>query len=168
MQTKSWLIIAGVIIVLAFGYLAYSSMGRDVAPAVEENSDTLTDEANESVGAETGESTPAASETSPVTITYDGSRFSPANVTVPVGTTVTWTNQSGGRMWVGSDDHPTHTRYDGTSTGEHCANGAPTGPEVFDQCSATASFSFTFTKPGTWAYHNHANSSARGSVTVTP
>jgi plastocyanin len=102
-----------------------------------------------------------------MTVTYGPNGFSPANITVPTGTTVTWVNSTSGRMWVGVDEHPTHTNYDGTSTAEHCANGTATSASVFDQCSAGARYSFTFTKAGAFDYHNHANSSHGGTVTVT-
>lgn len=101
-----------------------------------------------------------------VTVTYTDSGFSPATVTVAPGTTVTFVNQSGSRMWVSSDIHPLHASYDGTSIGQHCANGSPTSSNVFDQCRADGSFSFTFTKTGTWKYHNHANPSRKGTVEV--
>ena len=165
MNIRTFLIIVAVAVLLIIGYFAYSSGGEDVAPAEIETATTT----------ETGVLTPGNLAPSAdgntggtaVTISYDGNAFSPANVSVPVGTTVTWTNTSSGRMWIGSDDHPTHTHYDGTSTAQHCANGAPTSASVFDQCSAGARYSFTFTKAGTWAYHNHANARAGGTVVVT-
>lgn len=102
-----------------------------------------------------------------MTVAYTSQGFSPKDITVPIGTTVTFANQTSDRMWVGSAMHPTHEVYDGTMTSEHCAAGY-TGPAPFDQCTASASYSFTFTKAGTWRYHNHADASDFGSVTVTP
>jgi plastocyanin len=92
------------------------------------------------------------------------SGFSPKSVTIKKGGTVTWSNESAGQMWVGSASHPTHTAYDGTALSEHCAAGADEVP--FDQCKNGMSYSFTFTKVGTWNYHNHSNSSQFGSVVV--
>jgi plastocyanin len=99
-----------------------------------------------------------------VTVTYSDTGFSPKTLTVKKGTTVTFVDQNAGGMWVGSDEHPSHTGYDGTSKNDHCVDGASTS---FDQCGATTSYSFTFNKVGTWPYHNHTNASDRGVVIVT-
>src|SRR5690349_717233 len=48
-------------------------------------------------------------------VTFTDSGFSPASITVQTGETVRFLNQSSRGMWVGSDEHPTHTEYDGTS-----------------------------------------------------
>lgn len=101
------------------------------------------------------------------TIAYTSSGFSPASVTVPLGATVSFVNQTADRMWVASAMHPGHEAYDGTALEEHCAAGYA-GAAPFDQCAASASYSFTFTKAGTWPFHNHANAAHFGSVTVTP
>lgn len=95
-------------------------------------------------------------------VSYSGSAFSPKDVTVKKGGTVTWTS-SNSTMWVASASHPTHTVYAGTTRTEHCPGGAST---AFDQCAGGQSYSFTFDKVGTWNYHDHMNASAFGSVTV--
>ena len=154
-----WIVII-VIILLALGFFAYSMTSEDNGPTGTATTSDATPGIVDTV------LPPTATSTTPITITYDGDSFSPDNVTVPVGTTVTWTNDSSDRMWIGSNEHPTHTRYDGTAASEHCANGTATSPSVFDQCGAGTEYTFTFTKAGTWGYHNHANSSAGGTVTV--
>lgn len=101
-------------------------------------------------------------------VTYTDQGFSPASLSVAEGTTVSFINQSSGQMWVASGVHPAHTLYDGTDRATHCAAGY-TGPTPFDECQAVGSgstYTFTFTKAGTWKYHNHMNPSAFGSVTV--
>lgn len=102
----------------------------------------------------------------PVTVSYSANGFSPKSVTVKVGQTVTWTNSSGGPMWVATDVHPSHTDYDGSSRTTHCTSGY-TGPTPFDECAPGNSYSFTFTKVGTWPYHNHAGAEDQGQVIVT-
>lgn len=97
------------------------------------------------------------------TITYNGSTFSPQEVTIKKGGTVTWKNTSGGNMWVASAQHPTHTVYSGTSRTEHCPD---TSGTAFDQCVGGGDYSFTFTKTGTWGYHDHLNASLFGKVNV--
>ena len=99
------------------------------------------------------------------TVTYNGTSFFPSVVTVKKGGTVTFNNQSSGGMWVGSSQHPTHADYDSTTASEHCAVGY-TGVKPFDQCASGTSFSFTFTKTGSFKYHNHVNTSTYGTITV--
>jgi plastocyanin len=70
-------------------------------------------------------------------------------------------------MWVGSNNHPTHTKYDGSSTREHCENGEPVNKSVFDQCSSGEMYSFTFEKTGEFGYHNHLGAQDSGTVEVS-
>lgn len=93
----------------------------------------------------------------------DGNGFTPDNISVKIGDTVKFINKSSGKMWVGSDVHPTHTDYDGTSLRDHCATGAT---PAFDQCASGAEYSFTFTKTGSFNYHNHARATMKGVVVV--
>lgn len=87
-------------------------------------------------------------------VDYDGSAFSPASLTVKVGTTVKFVNKSADPMSVASNPHPTHTDYPG-----------------FDQYKSTFKgqneYDFTFDKVGTWGYHNHLSPSQGGTVVVT-
>jgi plastocyanin len=92
-----------------------------------------------------GTAAPAAG---PGAITIKSFAFSPQEMTVKQGTTVTWTNQDGVAHTIVSDA------------------GAPeaisSGP-----VSQGGSFSFTFTKPGTYPYHCSIHPSMTGSVIVT-
>lgn len=103
-------------------------------------------------------------ETGGALVRYTEEGFVPATITVPLGTTVMFVNESSREMWVGVDEHPTHTGYDGTSRSEHCGEGEST---AFDQCRRGDSYSFTFTKAGTFDYHDHVNAMFRGTVVVT-
>lgn len=97
-----------------------------------------------------------------VTVTYTTSGFKPSTVEVTEGQTVTFINQSDRKMWVGSDDHPTHTKYPVKSAGD-CLGSS------FDSCRGLAvgeSFTFTFTEAGSWGYHNHSQAGHRGTVVV--
>lgn len=100
------------------------------------------------------------------TVVYSAGGFSPKSISVAVGTTVTFVNQGGDEMWIASDPHPTHQGYDGTTKNQHCAAGY-TGSIPLDQCSAGVSYNFTFTKVGTWGYHNHGSAGDKGTVIVT-
>lgn len=102
-----------------------------------------------------------------VTVTYTDQGYSPASVTIPAGTTVTFVNQSSKNMWVASAMHPTHAVYSGTNLDQHCPD---TTNSAFDQCAGSAagtSFSFTFNKEGTWKYHDHIDSKKYGTIIVT-
>ncbi|MBY6293902.1 hypothetical protein GLU60_00735 [Nanohaloarchaea archaeon H01] len=100
------------------------------------------------------------------TIYFTGSGFQPADLTVQQGETVTWINNASRSMWVGSDQHPVHSEYSGSSLREHCQSGDQTSA-AFDQCSTGDRFSFTFEKTGEWGYHNHQPFVAGGTITVT-
>lgn len=79
-----------------------------------------------------------------------GNRFEPSQVTIPVGTTVTW-------RWVGGF-------HDVTSAGDpaFAGSGAPV--------SAPSTFSHTFTSPGTYLYfcsvHGSPSGGMRGTIVV--
>jgi amicyanin len=98
--------------------------------------------------------TPTATATSSgptmaVSITTSGTfAFSPASITIKVGTTVTWTNNTSAPHTVTSDDGTTFDS--GLNT--------PIQPG--------ATFSFTFTKAGTFAYHCQIHPFMKATVIV--
>lgn len=117
---------------------------------------------------ESGSGTPVQSgQSGPTTVmvTYDGSSFSPSTVTIHQGDTVMWMDNGNQPMEVASDPHPVHNGYDGTTRQTHCAAGY-SGPAPFDECAPGTQFSFTFTKTGSWGYHNHLDQSQGGTVVV--
>lgn len=78
--------------------------------------------------------------------------FYPENISVNQGDTITFTTTRNGPFWPASNLHPSHTLY----------------PE-FDPAepiSPTASWSFTFTRPGSWNYHDHLAPLYRGTIEV--
>lgn len=91
------------------------------------------------------------SEKSQNSVTLTSAGFSPANLTIKKGQTVTWVNKSGQTATVNSAPHPAHTAYPPLNLGSFIDGG---------------SLSLTFDKPGTYGYHNHLNSSERGTITV--
>src|SRR3989344_5462020 len=99
-------------------------------------------------------------------IIYTDSGYSPSELTIKIGDTVTWKNESSSGMWTASAMHPTHTLYSGTSLEEHCKNNQS---DSFDECSSIKSgesWSFTFEKQGTWPYHNHVQTGHFGKIIV--
>lgn len=86
-------------------------------------------------------------------VTYTDTGFSPATISVPVGTTVTFVNESSQGMWVASAVHPTHKVLPG-----------------FDQLKSvtkSGTYEYIFAREGTWNYHNHVVPAYSGTVVVT-
>lgn len=99
-------------------------------------------------------------------IIYTNSGYSPKTLTIKLGDTVTWKNESSHGMWTSSAIHPTHIIYSGTSLDEHCPD---TQNNSFDECQSDksgTSWSFTFDKKGIWKYHNHVLASDFGTIIV--
>ena len=88
------------------------------------------------------------------TIQYTKNGFNPQSITVKVGTTVTFSDIDGGELWVASSPHPVHTDYCDFDQRTFIKNGQQ--------------YTFTFTKVGSWGYHNHLVPSNLGTVVVTP
>lgn len=85
------------------------------------------------------------------TVTLDKKGFSPAEVTIKVGSAVRWKNVSGDKQTVNSDDYPTNQLHRELNFG------------VFNSGSTVV---YTFTKPGTYGYHNQFHHEQSGKVIV--
>lgn len=166
-STAIWI----VVILLVLGGLGWYYLSANPAAPVDQ---TATVNSNDSTGATTTPNTTTGTSTTPtptttapktVTVTYTANGFSPSTVTINKGDSVTFVNQGTGQMWVGADEHPTHTEFDGTSRTAHCAAGY-TGTPAFDQCKNGNSYTFTFTKSGNFDYHNHSKAADGGTVVV--
>lgn len=86
------------------------------------------------------------------TIIYTDSGFSPALVTIATGTTINFTNQSSSALWM---------MYDSKKSTSALSD--------FDQKKESTSgetYSYTFTKKGTFAFYNHLDKSKVGVITV--
>lgn len=89
---------------------------------------------------------PATPTTLPaVAVTIQNFVFSPASVTVPAGTTVTWTNLDTAPHQVASDTQA----FSSIALGQG------------------GKYSFTFTTPGTYPYHCSIHTFMKGTITVT-
>lgn len=88
-------------------------------------------------------------------ITVSASAFSPSCVTVKAGTTITWKNDSGSQIQIGSDPHPSHT-----------GNREVSGGEFTLDIASGNSASSVLTTTGDHSYHDHLNPSARGTIKV--
>lgn len=99
----------------------------------------------------------------PVVVRITDEGFSPASVTVKKGQAVRWSNNADVASWPASAVHPTHAVYPQKGSAD-CSGSS------FDACSGVApgeSWSFTFTKVGSWKYHDHLKPSKTGTVVVT-
>lgn len=85
-------------------------------------------------------------------VVYDGSKFSPQTLRVKSGTTVTFRNDGVRPMWVASDPHPIHTNYSAFDARKNIGPGE--------------SYIFTFSRIGTWGYHDHLSPSKKGEIIV--
>ena len=90
-------------------------------------------------------------QTASVSITAAG--FNPQKLTVKSGTVVVFKNDDTAGHWPASAPHPTHTDLPGFDSLKPIPPGG--------------TYSYTFTKVGTWNYHDHLKASLFGSVTVT-
>ena len=148
-----------VIIIFGFGLWFFGDKTRNDTSSLDEDSVVSEEEpfvnGNEIMIDEKEDSSGSAfieNEKAVVLVNYTNSQFEPKEITVPLGTTVTFQNESDGGMWVASAIHPTHNIY----------------PE-FDELKSIKkgeSYTFVFDKVGTWKYHNHVNSSKTGTVIV--
>ncbi len=86
-----------------------------------------------------------------VTVTIEAGKFNPASITINVGDSVVWLNKDSSPHHVASDPHPTHTGLPGLESPDMAGN---------------QTYSFTFTKAGTFGYHDHLNPTIKGTVIV--
>ena len=158
-----WVIIYAVIAAIVYGlvyYLVLSKGGgytpapsQEYAPTAEQ---TQQQQTPETVSLSTSTSQQSELNQPPAntqnTVTYTDSGFSPSTLTIKKGETATFKNMTSGSMWVASSPHPAHTDY----------------PE-FDAKRGIApgeTYEFTFTKTGSWKYHNHVNLGKYGTIVV--
>lgn len=93
-------------------------------------------------------------QTAPVSgnvITYTDGGFSPSQIKVKVGETVTFKNDSKATIQVNSAPHPVHTSFLELNIGTIAPGETKT---------------VTFTTAGTKKYHNHLNAGQNGTVVV--
>ncbi len=85
-----------------------------------------------------------------IVLEVDG--FYPSSLVITEGDTVTFSSKTGEAFWPASDVHPTHTAYPAFD---------PKKPVAADD-----TWSFTFTKAGTYGFHDHINSTFEGQIIV--
>jgi plastocyanin len=86
-----------------------------------------------------------------IVVKLDKNGFSPKEVTIKTGTAVRWTNVSGDKQTVNSDNYPTNQLHRELNFG------------VFNNGSSVV---YIFTKTGTYGYHNQLNYKQAGKIIV--
>ncbi len=101
-------------------------------------------------------------------IVYTNKGFEPASITVGLGATVEWVNESDKLMWVASNDHPSHSILPGFD--QKGSEGNVSAPQssvpVALAHTGVEIYRYTFEKRGRWDYHNHLVPADRGTVVV--
>lgn len=141
------------VVLLGFGVWAYLWMDGEDANS-NDGDDTVDQEEQDSqeLDFEDGEDANSEAADADYEVVYDGSSFSPAEITVGQGETVVFVNDSNEGMWPASDPHPQHTDLP-----EFDAGGS---------IQPNEEYAFTFEEAGQWGYHDHSNPSVTGTVIV--
>jgi len=108
-----------------------------------------------------------ASDYATVSIKMSTTGYTPADIEIEPNTKVVFYNADIKDFWPATDNHPTHTLYDGTSLEEHCSQD---NNETFDACQAIKPgerWSFVFPTSGNFTYHDHLWPHLKGKITVT-
>lgn len=115
---------------------------------------TITATSSVATSSQTKTPTPSAPPTSSeLTVTFTDKGFSPAGLIVKKGQTVTFVNNSSGKMWVAANPFPSSSEY-----------------PAFNEKSGVdkgSTWSFTFDKTGTWFYHNHYSPAQGAKIVVS-
>ncbi|KKS80182.1 MAG: Plastocyanin [Candidatus Woesebacteria bacterium GW2011_GWC1_43_10b] len=161
-MNKTNLIVIGVLVLVAvLGLWYFMSQPQVPAPAVvdeEVEGQNVTvpipnEKANEADNAQN-------------VITFTESGFAPSPLTIKVGETVKFVNNSESDFWVASAMHPTHKAYPGSDI-DKC--GTAEEDNIFDACGGIApggSWEFIFNEVGEWGYHDHLKANFFGKVIV--
>lgn len=94
------------------------------------------------------------------TVELNNKTMTPAHLTVPQGSTVTFVNKGTRAAWPASDPHPLHDMYP--------VKGGCVG-SVFDACHALTpgeSWKFVFSEKGVWGYHDDIRPMIKGTIEV--
>ncbi len=149
-MTRTGTIVTGIIaiVLVIAGVVAFGK--KDKQTSTDTNTPATTTPAESSSSSDSSNTTnqPAAAT---AIITYNGSLFSPSQITVKKGDTVEIKNDSSVVVDFESDPHPTHTDNTELNAGE---------------IAPGQSKSFAVNKVGSWGYHNHLNQTQTGTIVV--
>jgi plastocyanin len=142
---RRWLLLS-LVLILALSVFAVACGSSTSTTTTAGAATTTTGVSASTTGSTSGGSTSSTQggSTGGAQVTIKGFAFDPTSVTIKVGESVTWTNQD-------STDH-TVVADNGEFKSASLANGA--------------TFSFTFSKAGTYPYHCSIHPTMKGTVTV--
>jgi plastocyanin len=132
-------LVLGIIIVILIAVAAFA-MNRN-------NSSTPQPATNNSQSSSNNNSSSQTSHTASATVDINNMAFTPSQITISKGGTVTWTN----------NDSMTHTVVDDLNNA-----GGPNSGDI----APGSNYSFTFTKTGSFQYHCSIHPSMRGTIVV--
>lgn len=135
-------IVIALVVVAGAGFGVYRVAAKD--DDTEHTQDTAVTESTTEVSSDA----PSADAT---VITYTNSGYSPAEITVKSGTTVTIKNESSRNMQFDSDPHPAHTTNEELNV---------------ETVKPGQTQTFVVKRTGTFGYHNHLNASQTGTIIV--
>ncbi len=151
MNTKTGLAITVLLIGIGVGW--YALARTKTSPATAQSDMQSASQISPTQSRQATDGADKGSVSGKVVVTYTENGFDSREVTVKQGTTVVFVNRSSGWMWVASAPHPLHTNLLG-----------------FDELTGVGSgesYEYTFTKAGSWGYHNHVAPQDTGKVIVT-
>lgn len=99
-----------------------------------------------------------------IEITYDGTAYTPEEITIKKGQRVRFINVSSEETWPASGIHPTHSLYPEKRESD-CLGSS------FDSCRPLVKgefYAFTFNYMGEWRYHDHQHPFHTGVIKVQP
>ena len=153
-MTRNIYLVIGLLFVLVIaGFVFIKQRGGEVlAPTGEEITISQESPPTEPTGSSPPVGEPKPAPAAKLEVIYTANGFSPKSLIVKAGDTVVFKNNSGRDFWPASAPHPIHTNY----------------PEFDAKRAITsgASYSFTFTRVGSWKYHDHLNPSINGTIAV--
>lgn len=146
MSKSAWVGIVVIVLVLIGGGLWFAnknSNDKGSTNSTNSSTSTNTNSSSESNNSSSGSAAPTATDA----VSIKDMAFTPADITVKAGTTVTWTN----------NDSVAHTVTETDSqTGPNSGNLEP-----------GKTFTFTYSAAGTYKYHCSIHPNMTGTVTVT-
>ena len=136
-----------VVVVIVVGFMVFRSFSQTPSVPVVQKQPTTTS-ATPSAGANDQSDLGT-------TITYTSSGFSPSDVTIKSGGSVTWMNDGDREIQIAANPHPVHTGNKEVSGGGFVLTLQP-GEQT----------TVTMNEVGSHGYHNHLNSSQGGTITI--
>lgn len=114
---------------------------------------TTTKTATKTTNSSTSTTPSTATVSQTFSVSYTTSCYTPSALAIKKGDKVVFTNNTSNKyMWPASDPHPSHTDYPEFDAGKDITPGG--------------TYSFTFTKIGSWGYHDHNKPNCHGTITV--